>query len=195
MSAHRTSAHGHWFDVLRKGPREPGSGTVPRSLGRCGVSERPLGVRAWDDSTTRRAARQYGLRALGLAVLCLPLFLLGAQFVNDNGDTKESVTVLVPGAFIVAALLALLFGALSLCNWARIRWILTRWPWRTMQSHLEEINGFGTPKRSACAHARCGRSASGLDTGCVQVAMAAVRAVGTSRVRAPWPWGGYLSAG
>lgn len=103
------------------------------------------GGRAWDDSATRLAARKYGLRALGLTALSLPLALVGAQFVNDNGDTNQGIPGFVPGAFIVAALLALLFGALSLCNWARIRWTLTRWPWRTMQSHFEEINGFGTP--------------------------------------------------
>jgi hypothetical protein len=109
------------------------------------VFEPPSGVRAWDDSTTRLAVRKYGLKALGLTVLCLPLFFLGAQFVNDNGDTKKNVPDFVPGALIVAALLALLFGALSLYNWARIRWVLTRWPWRTMQAQFEEINGLGTP--------------------------------------------------
>jgi hypothetical protein len=76
---------------------------------------------------------------------CLFRSFVGAQFVNDDGDTKQGIPGFVPGAFIVAALLALLFCVLSLYNWARIRWTLTRWPWRTMQSHFEEINRFGTP--------------------------------------------------
>jgi hypothetical protein len=159
------------------------------------VSEPPSGVRAWDDPATRRAAKKYGLRALGLTALSLPLLLLGAQFVNDNGDTKQGIPGFVPGAFIVAALLALLFGTLSLYNWARIRWTLTRWPWRTMQSHFEEINGFGTPNGQPVLTLECGRPASGLDAGRDQVPVAAVQAVGATRVRPPWPWGSYRSAG
>lgn len=109
------------------------------------MSEASNGVRAWDDRTTRRAVRRYGLRALGAAVLSLPLVLLGSQFVDANGDTKEGIPTFVPGAFFVVALLALSMGVLSLGNWLRLRWTLARWPWQVMRSRLQEMKGFGTP--------------------------------------------------
>ena len=120
------------------------------------MSEPPSGVRAWDDPATRRAAKKYGLRALGLTALSLPLLLLGAQFVNDNGDTKQGIPGFVPGAFIVAALLALLFGTLSLYNWARIRWTLTRWPWRSRTSR----RSMGSARPTVSLRSRLMRKAS-----------------------------------
>jgi hypothetical protein len=103
------------------------------------VALSPQGSTAWDDQQSRRTVRNYGARAIGIALLCIPLALVGSLFITGHGHTKPGVPDFVSLIPIGAACGALLLGALTLLNAARIRWTLRRWPWRTMSSTFEEV--------------------------------------------------------
>ena len=101
---------------------------------------------------SRRAVGLYILRALGLLAVALALILGGSVFLTESGDTRAGVPEVVPGAFLVAALLAGLVGILSLLNTVRIVWVLARQPWRRVEADFEEIWRGVTPNGQPVLH-------------------------------------------
>lgn len=88
---------------------------------------------------TRHRWAAYVLSTAGLLTAAVALAWLASLFLDDAGNTKPGLPELLPGVFILPALLAGLLGALSVVNAVRMAWVLARHPWRRVACEFREL--------------------------------------------------------